>query len=252
MGQGYRKSWNMMAALGLLPDAVKSSFVGYNPDIDINTSPETIWGPGGLFVPPTVAGTVSIVSDSANDDVAGTGALLMAVTGLDANYDEIVEVVVLTGTTPVVTSQSFLRVNRCAVLSSGSGQYNDGIITSTIGALTVCQILANESVSHIGKFTVPATKTFMIQNIISTLGKTQNGTAVFVIEVMFFGTNTWFVVNKFNLHSNASPFVLSFTDNPLIAPPKSIIRFNVQETDVNNISASVGITGLLFDSSNPL
>ena len=85
---------------------------GYNPDIDNTT--ETVWSVGGLFTPLSSAGTLEVVSSSANDDgaPAGTGAQSIIIYGVDANYEEQIEVVTLNGTTAVTTTNSWLGVNR--------------------------------------------------------------------------------------------------------------------------------------------
>ena len=252
MGKGYRKEWNTMAALGLVPDAAIASFSGYNSDIDINTVPETIWELGGIYTPQTTPDVVNIVSTDAGDNASGTGARLIAIKGLDNNYTEIQELIVPTGLTTATTTQSFLRINNIAVISSGSNQSNLGDITFSIGAVAESFIASNNGTSLAGIFTVPDKKHLLIQNILLSLGKTQAASADFEVQVMFFGTNTWNTVNKFSLHSDAGIFELAFVNNPLIAPPKSTLRFNIRESDKNNVSASVGVRGILFNSGNPL
>ena len=104
---------------------------GYNPDIDVGT--ETVWSVGGTFTPLSSAGTLEVVSSSANDDgdPAGTGAQSIIIYGVDANYEEQTEVVTLNGTTAVTTTNSWLGVNRAAIYLSGSGGINAGDISIT-------------------------------------------------------------------------------------------------------------------------
>lgn len=118
---------------------------GENADIDSNSLPETVWPPGGLWVPPTQARVHSIESDSADDALTGIGARTVTVAGLDQNFDEISEVVEMDGTNPVFTAKDYRRINRLRVATAGASQVNEGLITAT--ALTDATVSA----------TIPAT-----------------------------------------------------------------------------------------------
>ena len=129
---------------------------GENPSIQ-NAAPEMIWTGGGALSWLTTARTMSIASASANDTSAGTGMRTIRVEGLDANYDEIYEVVTLNGVTPVVTTKSYLRVNRMYGVASGSLHVNAGLITATAttDATAQCHIPAEEGQSQKAIYTVP-------------------------------------------------------------------------------------------------
>jgi len=93
---------------------------GRNPSVSTNTAPEDVWAAGGLMVWPTQASTLTIVSDSANDSAAGSGAQQIRVEGLDENFDEIYELVELNGLTSVATLHTFFRVDRAYVTRVGT------------------------------------------------------------------------------------------------------------------------------------
>jgi hypothetical protein len=82
---------------------------------------ETIWAEGGLYSYLTAATVLKVSSSSVNDTSAGTGARTVELSGLDADYNEISELVTLNGQTPVNTTKLFLRINRMVVRSAGSG-----------------------------------------------------------------------------------------------------------------------------------
>jgi hypothetical protein len=67
---------------------------------------EGLTSSGGNYPFPSSAGTISVVSDSASDT-----AVTVVISGLDANFVKQTESVALNGTTPVVTTKSFLRIN---------------------------------------------------------------------------------------------------------------------------------------------
>ena len=102
---------------------------GYNGDIDAGT--ETVVPAGGLWLPPTAARVHAVVSGSANDAAAGTGARTLLLTGILASGAESSEIITLNGTTPVNSSGSYIHVTSLEVLTAGSGGVNAGIITAT-------------------------------------------------------------------------------------------------------------------------
>lgn len=110
---------------------------GHNLDVDTATDPEVVAAFGGSFTPLTTAYTLDVVSSSDQDSdtggvvAQGTGARTILITGIDANRDEQTETVTMDGTTTVVTSNSWLGVNRVVVLTSGSSDTNVGLITLT-------------------------------------------------------------------------------------------------------------------------
>ena len=142
---------------------------GYNEDVDTATDPEVIAAFGGSFTPLTTASTLTIVSsDTADDgDPGGTGARTILVSGLDANRDEQVELVTLDGTTNVVTTSTWLGVNRAVVTTSGTGNTNAGTITitATTGGSTQATIPAGGSVTQQLIYFTPRNHTGLIESI---------------------------------------------------------------------------------------
>ena len=79
---------------------------------------EDIWGTRGIWVAPTAAMTVNIVSSSTADASAGTGAGTLSVTGLNGSYVEVTETVTLNGTTAVTTSNSYWIIHTMIALTA--------------------------------------------------------------------------------------------------------------------------------------
>lgn len=122
----------------------------------VGTTLEDIWFQGGVLSYLTTAETLSIASSSPSDN-GSPGAGTVRVYGVDDNYIPVSEIVTLTGTTPVVTSQAFLRVNRMKVLTAGSTQTNVGNITATATTAATVQasIPALSGSTSKSQFTVP-------------------------------------------------------------------------------------------------
>lgn len=104
---------------------------GVNADVDVGT--EVLAAQGGTFTYLTNASTLTIVSSNTGDDgsPAGIGANSIVIIGIDANRISQTEVVTLNGTTSVVTSTTWLGINRAVVYLAGSSQINIGDITIT-------------------------------------------------------------------------------------------------------------------------
>lgn len=84
---------------------------------------------GVTIIPePTAAIAMEIVSTSVNDTAAGTGAQLIEVHGLDANWDEISEVKAMNGLTAVPLENTYIRINNIHTMQCGSGGVTAGIV----------------------------------------------------------------------------------------------------------------------------
>ena len=148
---------------------------GHNKDVDIGTEVIASWG--GTFNPLTTATTLNIVSDSANDTTGGTGCNSIVVYGIDSNRDEIIEVIALNGITPVVTTSTWLGINRVAMFLCGSGQVNAGEIniTATTGGSTMAQMPLGEGVTQQCIFHIPRNNNFLTEYLmINVLNKGKN------------------------------------------------------------------------------
>ena len=106
---------------------------GFNPDVD--NALETVWAQGGLYSYLGTASILTVSSSSTADTSAGTGARTVELFGLDADYNEINEIVILTGQDPVDTDNSYLRINRMIILSAGTGGQNAGVVYAGTGAV---------------------------------------------------------------------------------------------------------------------
>lgn len=147
---------------------------------------EDVWSSGGIKELPYTAGqTMSVVSTSAADTSAGTGAQFVQISGLDTDYNLLSEVIVMNGTTPVVSSSSFITINRMRVVTSGSGQTNAGTITAT-GSTTSnvnATIEIGESITEQSHFTVPAGYTLFTLDVRFSVYRNTGGNATRGAEI---------------------------------------------------------------------
>lgn len=113
---------------------------------------------------PSAAELITVVSTSASDTLLGTGIRTVLLTGVDGVGMEISETISLSGTTPVVSTLSYKRINSVIAMTSGSGEAAAGNITFTNASL---QLLDSISLgfarSTAIKYTVPTSNTFTLK-----------------------------------------------------------------------------------------
>lgn len=225
---------------------------GDNDDIDIGT--EDIWSEGGDLSYLTAAETMNIVSSDTNDTSAGTGARTVEIQGLDDAYLEIKEIVILNGTTNVLTSNSYLRVLSIEVLTAGSGEENAGIITSTASTAGTaqCAIPIGVSVSKNSQFTVPAGKKLMVITAEINATKTAAGlNPNVVVDAMVrkLGSSAdapWLTIVRRNIDTEVIDQLLILQTVGIIIDEKSDLRFRAT-TDQNNTKVRIRYYGVLVN-----
>ena len=175
--QGQYEPFELQVARGQI-DAHKALFkFGINGDV--GTSVETVWAQGGTYAYPAAATVMKISSSSADDASAGTGARSIAIFGLDANYNEISESVLLDGQTAVNTGNSYLRISRMYVTTAGSGATaagtiyaGTGSVTSGVPATVYGMIALGANQTQMAFWTVPAGYTLYLTGLFYTSGNT--------------------------------------------------------------------------------
>lgn len=140
-----------------LPPITYKIVVGDSGNISAGVR-EEIWPLGTEMARTTTAETLSIVSSSIEDDAGGSGVDAVFVEGLDGDFKLQSELVVLDGTTPVTSTNSYVHVHEMNVLNiTTSGTTNAGNITATQSSSggTLGYILAGDSISKHGQFLIP-------------------------------------------------------------------------------------------------
>ena len=127
----------------------------------------TIWeGPTARYVYLSSAEQLKVSSSATTDTSNGTGARTVTLYGLDSNWNEISETVTMNGITAVTTVNSFIRIYRLIVATSGTSYTNDGNITVTnnAGTTTLVYVPAGDGQTLMAVWTVPAGKVaYMVQ-----------------------------------------------------------------------------------------
>ena len=157
-------------AAGNIAGTSNVSKFGYNPAVG-SVSYESVWEGSNAYPWQTVADQLEVLSASANDTSAGTGARTVELQGLDSNWDILTETVTMNGTTAVTTTGSFLRIFRARVVTAGTSLRNEGTITirdqdtSTTRALITDGTTSGMGQTLMAVYTVPAGKTAYLVNL---------------------------------------------------------------------------------------
>lgn len=243
---------DLMISAGFVAGYEAVVITGFNGDIDTGAM-EDIWNQGGTLAWLSSAETMDLVSDDANDTSAGTGLQSVLVEGVDADYNEISEVVVMNGLTDVTTTSSFFYVKRLTGLGVGSNGKNIGNITATASTAATVQakIDAGDGISKNGFYIVPAGKTLFSNSIIFTAGKISGGggspNLTIATEINPLGTSCT-LQGPFDLDTSVTnEFIIPNGVSEAI-PEKTRIRF-CAATDVNNAFLGVGANAVLIDNT---
>lgn len=157
---GASSDFLLDVAKGLIPGTSSVNKFGFNEAVGPST-PEDIWDGSSLYVFPSTARTVNISSTSVDDTSTGIGARTLELQGLDSNYNEVSETIILNGTSNVLSVNSYLRLHRMIVRTGGSEQHNVGDIKaiSTTDLLLLAQVSTREGQTLMAMYTIPAGKT---------------------------------------------------------------------------------------------
>lgn len=218
---------------------------GRNADVD---AAEDIWGNGGDWVAPTAARVHSIVSSSANDTSAGTGARTVTVNGLDGSYVDTTETVTMNGVTPVNTANSYVIIHRMVVATAGTGLTNAGTITATAAtdATISCTIQVGFGQSQFCIYQIPANYTGYL---FAWRTSFQNSVANSSADVCLFTKpdgGAWNLKSSVGLSSSGSS---AFTKNytfPLSLAAKTTVKVRCVAVANANADIQAGFSILLI------
>ena len=155
-----------------VPGTGAVNIFGFNRTL--GTTFQTLWNQTGAYVFPSSAVTMSAVSSSASD------TMQVLISGLDADYKSVAAIVTLNGTTPVTTTQTFLRINSALILSGN----NVGNITISNGGTTYAYIEATIGITQACLYTVPAGFSLYLFRLDFTSGTVNNNKYLIIRNVV--------------------------------------------------------------------
>lgn len=239
---GTSEPFELQVARGQIPGHLVLGIYAYNPAF--RNIEETVWEGNGIYSYPTEATQMS-VSSTVDTDIS-----TVTIWGLDADYNFIEETVVVTGRTPLTTTQSFLRINYVFVTQdSPDGQIYIG--TGTVAAGVPAEIYGyvnGDNVSLTSVYTVPAGYTLYLSrgtlSVASDPAATINGRLMIRPYGQVFRTAT--IINAINAY-------LEFNWNfPIRVPEKTDLEARVRCLKNQTNSATASFEGVLIKDGGPL
>jgi FlaG/FlaF family flagellin (archaellin) len=154
--KGKVEPFDLQVARGQIYGHSTVNIYGFQPTIATTQIPA--WELASAYTYPTAATLMNLVSSDAGDTTA-----TVVIQGLDANFEPISEVLALDGTTDVVTTKQYLRINAMAVRTGNPA----GAITlkDPTNTTTYARINAFVGRTQMSIYTVPAGYTFYLSRI---------------------------------------------------------------------------------------
>lgn len=151
------------------------------------TTYETLWDNSSLYTfLATNMAAPTLVSSSANDTAAGTGARTVLVSGVNSSFVEVSETVTLNGVGAVALANSYMSINSMRVLTAGTGGTNAGTLTLASSTPTTHALMAiSASMTTSFMYTVPADKTLMMLDLcVATRSATAGGNSLAIETIV--------------------------------------------------------------------
>jgi hypothetical protein len=150
MARNYLNNEFIKVARGFVQGAYSVNKFGYNPAIPTNAF-ETVWDGSNLYTYISTASTATVTSSNTAADNGGT----VKVSGLDANYNLVDEVLTIGG---AAGSINFYRVFRVELLSSTTADTNVGTLTVTVDSIAAAIVSPERGQTLMALYTIPAGK----------------------------------------------------------------------------------------------
>jgi len=237
---GTYEPFDLQVARGQIQGHSTVNIYGYGAAITTATIPA--WENATAYTFPATATTMNLVSTvNTGGDKTGTRILIQ---GLDANYVAISESLTLNGTTVVVTTKSYLRINSISVASVTAGAAPTGVITlkDLTNTTTYAQIAASFGRSQMSIYTVPAGNTFYLSRI-NAYAAANGSSADFITY-----SNTTYSSTGVVQYTQQAPFTNSYQSQRVMPRPFAektdiVLRF---KTSANTYAVAIAAEGFLI------
>jgi hypothetical protein len=239
--------FRLAAALGLVNNVTPITITGSSMNMAQIASPILLWEANTAYPWQTAAQALEIVSASAADTAAGTGARSVTIRTLDGNYVEHTTTITLNGITPVALPGTHQFVNGLEISSSGTGTTNAGALTLRIAGAgaTLGLIPAGKGFAHAYQYTVPAGKKLVIDNFFFDNVSTANKTATTEVDRCIRLQDGTILARQINLHDSGDTPNNVMYRSPVVVQAQQTIFLSVVSSDVAGVSFSAHSHGLL-------
>lgn len=249
MAISFPQSFDLAARLGFVDGVSEVAIVARAAAIQTIQPPLTV-GPGNalqLFA--TANESWEIVSSSAADAAAGTGARSVLISYLDSTYTQQQAVVALNGITPVAIAANCFRHQSSLVITAGSGRTNAGTLTLRVAGAGATRALVspNESGSRQASFTVPVGHVLYLQNTNYVIGRPSGpGVSGTIASYVHLPSGVLLLGLAFTITEPGIPIDLT---GGLSISERITFELRVLDVSANDTNVSVSITGLLINTA---
>ena len=235
---GSYEPFDLQVARGQVFGHSTVNIYGYQTAVNSTFIP--LWENATAYTYPVAATKMHLASSNAADTAS------IQIVGLDANYNQISETLVLNGTTAVVTVKSYLRIN--------SMQVTVGSLTNPAGVVTLkdltdttiyAQINAGVGRTQAAIYTVPAGYTFYLSRVDANTSLNGNNA-----NFMTYRNYTISPTGVVTITQQA-PFTQLYHAQRVMPRPfaeKTDIQIQMANSAVANAAANVGVEGYLVQN----
>jgi hypothetical protein len=202
ISRGLVKGTSFIHKFGAVP-AMSTNTTGTVWDVNDTVYPWSAWD---------TAGTITVDRASTSDANKS-----VTVVGLDSNYNEITETIVLTNPTGNASTGLFIRVFRAFILD---GSTNVGLISIKKGATTVAAITATKGQTLMAIYTIPAGHTGYLMKGTATAQAGADATGDMFVR--YAGQSSFRIGHSFEVSGGGGQYLYDFT-TPIPIPAKSDI-----------------------------
>ena len=242
---GRYEPFELQVARGQITGHSLVNIFGYQASVGTG-GPYAVWENVAAYNFPSSAQKMLVYSSSASDVNCR-----IVITGLDANWSPITEVVILTnGTTGVQTTNSFLRINSALATDATYSNPVGNIIIGNVGKTAIYgQINAGVGKTQAAVYSVPAGYTFYLMRVDAYINEPGGGNNYGLYRVS--ATDN---VNGTTYLVLQSPFVINYNARRVIPFPyseKTDLQWQVQ-TGTSTSPVGVIIEGILIKNDGAL
>lgn len=243
--------YKIQVARGKLPGTNRLVLPGKSELLPLSAAFTTIWDGNpsiGEWVAPTTDRIHDIVSTSALDTVAGTGARTLVISGTSGGLFT-QEIITMNGVTPVPTVNAYDCIHNMLMIAAGTTLQNQGDISAVAQTdlTTTALMLTNRNVTFGAVFKTPSNEDFIIDNAIASIRRGGGtGSAEFSIFFMPDASRIETPTIPISASEVGSTTIQIDPGFPFPVPPDTYIMLKVAP-DVNMANVSGNIIGVRID-----
>lgn len=241
-------------AAGLIAGLSYTNLNGENRDMDAGTLPETCWPPGGLYPWPTAGFTAHVTSDDPLDTLAGTGAQLVVVKGLDTSWAPRTEVFNMAGVGDVASAfDDWFRINAIIVVQNGAHAIGTNVGTiiakDAAGAgTTLAHMNPATGLSSAGNFSTSASQKGTVVLAGAQILEAKTGTEIVIAVAVRQNVGPWLCGGRFGVQSLGSSGMTIMPPFSGVVGPMTDFDCRVVYADANAIEILLMVQLLLIDT----